>query len=1314
MESEESKQDTPCVSNLPVSTTAIPSGFLASASTAWTSRAGVLLDFHPPVLNSKNVDDNVAADMQATESRTTYVPGSDSVNAVAPGHRDTYHSSVHALHGLDSKNPKFNGPVQTDFMHDLHKDTSHDNKLPGALAVPYSTERSGYNSTTELETSRDAFEHHTAKEQAKLLQRYKQLKQQQKEQQEKLLRKQYQELEQLKSVQERVNNEIALQRQIQWGGSQTTGVEVQSRHSTSTASASSIKPSTIPQILANAAIKSSANGDTSGTSSHQTHRDFPPKQLMKPFIPQPSLPPEQEPEMYDSELDSVSDVPSSTMIEGVEPLPDTASELSDLPGEDKHSRAQPVVTMETIADNEESEERTLNETDGQVPDSPITNFDDLPVSSCLGTRVKTFEELLEEKLRHEEATDRRSLSPDRKMASTKPFLKKGDGIARFGMNKEAVKKSKQPPNEQPSKKKTLSSKQQRSSSAERQISKTRNDKPSSPVKKTQRISPKVSRKVATKTSTENSDPFKRPLPMKLKLNPKGGKPKKSAVTVTKDDDHTGGSPSSLEKVEPFNSTMEISFQNRMKELELQAETEKQELEEFELLEKAADNMSFSSNSSMVARMMSRQKLTTKASTIEEIVAIDNDRREVTQEKSLDEDELHASQNETRDDGDSSTEDEDDEDSDNDRTIGADSEKLDQSREQTSHTDFNDDESWGDFSQDVKDSEEDEESDEDGSSDHDDRKDDESIIAGSVPMRTSTPPVRKFPSHDSKSLITKETLKETASTPPTSMLMTKLFPQLKPVASKEQTQQQHQQQRQLQAVNDRPLGDGVQSKLLKEKLAELETEIERFRTENALLLKLREEREKAMKSLQKEMKDFEKYKNEELQRIEEYRDEEMKKIKKEKKIFEKYQKAARAMPDKKEREDIENLKRQVSELEDEMQRKESRWTSSSTRLRSKVDTLERENQELRDEIQVLEKRRLDAWKKDHAGRGKEKPRKKSQGKEKALSPETSKENTSPVVVNSKAEHAKSTSPELNSKDEHAKRTDRHREVYDGDLSQRLLYEMSLPEDTPRKLLPVTSPAKQSQLTTTATTLPSDASEFEGYNGEGADNPPRRRFQRKRAIKFDGNSDADTGYGLKPTVRTDSDESGDFDEIVHPDGKVECIYASGRRVITFTNGTRKEISQDGQTIVVSFFNGDIKQILPDQRVIYYYDEAKTTHTTYPDGLEVLQFPNKQIEKHYPDGTKEITFPDHTIKYLFPNGSEESIFPDGTVLRMEKNGDKTMEFPNGQREVHTPQYKKREYPDGTVKTVYPDGRQETRYSNGRIRVKDKDGRVIVDRVC
>lgn len=41
------------------------------------------------------------------------------------------------------------------------------------------------------------------------------------------------------------------------------------------------------------------------------------------------------------------------------------------------------------------------------------------------------------------------------------------------------------------------------------------------------------------------------------------------------------------------------------------------------------------------------------------------------------------------------------------------------------------------------------------------------------------------------------------------------------------------------------------------------------------------------------------------------------------------------------------------------------------------------------------------------------------------------------------------------------------------------------------------------------------------------------------------------------------------------------------------------------------------------------------------------------------------------------------------------------------------RREYPDGTVKTVYNDGRQETKYANGRVRIKDAMGNIIVDRI-
>ncbi|XP_026778705.3 centromere protein J [Pangasianodon hypophthalmus] len=186
----------------------------------------------------------------------------------------------------------------------------------------------------------------------------------------------------------------------------------------------------------------------------------------------------------------------------------------------------------------------------------------------------------------------------------------------------------------------------------------------------------------------------------------------------------------------------------------------------------------------------------------------------------------------------------------------------------------------------------------------------------------------------------------------------------------------------------------------------------------------------------------------------------------------------------------------------------------------------------------------------------------------------------------------------------------------------------------------------------------------------------------------------------------------EETRYPDGKVEQLLSDGSRVIVFRNGTRKEIGADQKSITVMFFNGDVKRVLPDGTMVYYYCDAQTTHSTYPSGLEVLQFPNKQKEKRHPDGTREILFPDGTVKTMYPDGRQESFFPDGTVVKLSKNGEKTVEFTNGQREIHTSQYKQRIYPDGTVKTVYLNGRQETKYSSGRIRIKNNEDIIMLDR--
>nr|CAB3229783.1 centromere protein J-like [Phallusia mammillata] len=179
------------------------------------------------------------------------------------------------------------------------------------------------------------------------------------------------------------------------------------------------------------------------------------------------------------------------------------------------------------------------------------------------------------------------------------------------------------------------------------------------------------------------------------------------------------------------------------------------------------------------------------------------------------------------------------------------------------------------------------------------------------------------------------------------------------------------------------------------------------------------------------------------------------------------------------------------------------------------------------------------------------------------------------------------------------------------------------------------------------------------------------------------------------------------------KIERKLQDGSHEISYSNGTKKVVSADGTNTNVQFANGDVKTIGADGSVSYMYKSSGTKHTTHTNGMQVIEFSNKQIERHFPDGSKHISFADGSSKMMKLNGTEETIFPDGTVMVVKPNGHKTIEFSNGQREIHTAEYKRREYPEGTCKTVYSDGRQETMYASGRLRIKDANGVLIVDRM-
>lgn len=60
-----------------------------------------------------------------------------------------------------------------------------------------------------------------------------------------------------------------------------------------------------------------------------------------------------------------------------------------------------------------------------------------------------------------------------------------------------------------------------------------------------------------------------------------------------------------------------------------------------------------------------------------------------------------------------------------------------------------------------------------------------------------------------------------------------------------------------------------------------------------------------------------------------------------------------------------LKQQIAELQEDLKRKEAKWSTTHRRLKDQIDALVNENMELKEEVKIMERFRLEAWKKVEA-------------------------------------------------------------------------------------------------------------------------------------------------------------------------------------------------------------------------------------------------------------------------------------------------------------------------------------------------------------
>ena len=446
----------------------------------------------------------------------------------------------------------------------------------------------------------------------------------------------------------------------------------------------------------------------------------------------------------------------------------------------------------------------------------------------------------------------------------------------------------------------------------------------------------------------------------------------------------------------------------------------------------------------------------------------------------------------------------------------------------------------------------------------------------------------------------------------------------------------------------------QDAIFNAKLVELNKEVEEFKKENTNIQASRRRLTADRKQLAKDIEEFERSKETDKKKLEEER----KRLRREKTMFEKSQKENRLKNDRKSQDEIEELQTKLNKLNEELNRKETKWALALSKLQEQVKFLERENQQLHEENHKLKLKGVSAKVSSHlVDPVNRRVCSASNTIQSNISPmSSSKVPSNQLFYNSgkplseipktnsvdsamRPESISSASP-LPSNNVNEKCVfSENEQLYNGaELDERQLMAFSPAESLESNVTLVSAGISDP---TSIKSLHNIGTEQNGAIGET--DSPNLNFRSQltyntKSPKHELNGNAMHTNGMKKVEKVEKNND-----------KVVKYYTDGSIEICCANGHRKEISPDGKTTKVFYNNGDIKETLPCGLVKYFYSGVKTWHFKYEDGREVTQF---------------------------NNGKTETKFPDGTIVIDEANGDSIILLPNGQKEEHTSQYKVRDH--------------------------------------
>lgn len=407
---------------------------------------------------------------------------------------------------------------------------------------------------------------------------------------------------------------------------------------------------------------------------------------------------------------------------------------------------------------------------------------------------------------------------------------------------------------------------------------------------------------------------------------------------------------------------------------------------------------------------------------------------------------------------------------------------------------------------------------------------------------------------------------------------------------------------------------AKGELLQTRLEELETEIASFKEQNAELTKLIREHDIIRLEFEEERQHVQEQLNDERCKIEVYlHDENMKLVNERKELDRRAKEMQR--PNRSERDEIVKLREQCAHHETELTNRDQKHVAAQARIRAQLRNVEKERKELQFEVENLrrENKKLET----------ENTRLRRQSNNKMLleinrniaklAPRENGGGSENALNNNNIDEAQrgteTRRPSRGIRNKGAKECS-NRSVHRTVVKKVTLSRSGTPCDGTQRMRSKSVPNLQAhdddsveeyELQNVSDSDSTDARS--AYFGRSASETRARRMSSRESI---------TERHKSPYAATSVSHANFNESTNSSDGKTNHYKrvienGDGSRDVWYPNGNLKKISADGMCTRMLYYNKDIKETnITEGTVKYYYAESNTWHTTYVDGLEILEFP------------------------------------------------------------------------------------------------------------